>query len=178
VSTKRTFGPSLCSTCIVLGGKVVGDALGWGWRLLPKGLQYRLNPLNYQLYPRLASGFGNVGVKLRAPGDRRGELYRPFADSIQLNKELIEPMYRGNWNNGKWVSADKYPGGLAGAIRREIASGEYVGGVSHIEKGQQRLAQMKRILEDAYKDKMSLSDRDLKIVRSLHDDLQRALGGK
>lgn len=59
---------------------------------------------------------------------------RPFASNADLNRGLIEQMYRGDWVNGQWVSADQYAGGLAGAIRKQLSDGELVGGVDHLPK--------------------------------------------
>ncbi|MFN8444520.1 MAG: polymorphic toxin-type HINT domain-containing protein [Caldilineaceae bacterium] len=104
---------------------------------------------------------------------------RPFAQNTDLNKNIIEEMYRGNWVNGQWVSSDSLPGGLAGAIRRELANlGTLVGGKSHIPKGEQRLTNLKDILDTGMYKGQQLSQSDLDIVRGLHDDLLNALQGK
>jgi hypothetical protein len=71
---------------------------------------------------------------------------RPFAENDMLSSRLIEQLYRGDFTTGEWVSFDQYPGGLAGAIRREISKGELVGGTSHKLQGEERLQRMKEIL--------------------------------
>jgi len=76
---------------------------------------------------------------------------RPFADDQALNENMIEQMYRGEMKEGQWTSADEYPGGLAGAVRREVATGEKVGGKSHFDKGYDRLAGLKNILTIYFK---------------------------
>jgi hypothetical protein len=103
---------------------------------------------------------------------------RPFANNSTLNKNVIEQMYRGAWKNGQWEQADSIPGGLAGAIRRQLATGELVGGVDHLPKGLERLSQLKNILKTGKIDRQLLDDHDLGIVRGLHDDLQNSLQGK
>ena len=103
---------------------------------------------------------------------------RPFAESDVLNSNLIEQMYRGKWVDGRWVSYDQYPGGLAGAVRRQLKTGELVGGVDHSPKGWDRIRQMKEILRVGIIDGQVLSAHDIEIVRALHDDLLNALLGK
>lgn len=108
-----------------------------------------------------------------------GFLSRPFANNADLNKNMIEEMFRGKWVGGQWVSSDTLPGGLAGAIRRELANpGNLVGGRSHITKGQDRLNGLKRILENGQFNGQTLDQHDLDVVRSLHDDLLNALQGQ
>lgn len=63
-----------------------------------------------------------------------GILNRPFAHSKTFNTNVIEQMYRGKMVDGKWQSSDSVPGGLAGAMRRQLSKGVLVGGVDHLEK--------------------------------------------
>ena len=103
---------------------------------------------------------------------------RPFASNSTLNKNFIEEMYRGKWVNGQWVSTDEYLGGLAGAVRRQFATGELVGGRDHMRKGWERIRQMRDILKYGKFDNQLLSEADLKIVQALYEDLLLALNGK
>lgn len=100
---------------------------------------------------------------------------RPFADDEEINKNLIEQVFRGKWDGDEWKSSDNYLGGLAGSIRREISKGEFVGGKSHITKGLGRLKQIDRILADDRNGKKILSERDREIVRELRRDIKGAL---
>jgi hypothetical protein len=52
-----------------------------------------------------------------------GILNRPFAHSKTFNTNVIEQMYRGKMVDGKWQSSDSVPGGLAGAMRRQLSKG-------------------------------------------------------
>ncbi len=103
---------------------------------------------------------------------------RPFAQSATFNKNVIEQMYRGKRVNGQWQSSDMYPGGLAGAIRRQLSKGELVGGVDHLQKGIARLAQLKNIITRGKIGNEVLSTSDIKLARELHDDLLAALQTK
>jgi hypothetical protein len=103
---------------------------------------------------------------------------RPFAHNATFNRNIIEQMYRGRWVNDQWISSDKYPGGLAGAIRRQLSKGELVGGVDHLQKGLDRLTQLKNILAKGKIGTEVLDTSDLNIAKSLHDDLLSALQTK
>jgi hypothetical protein len=112
-----------------------------------------------------------------------GILNRPFAHSKTFNTNVIEQMYRGKMVDGKWQSSDSVPGGLAGAMRRQLSKGVLVGGVDHLEKAQGRLASLKLILKtkkigDGTQNGEALDAYDLKIAMDLHDDLQDALQTK
>jgi hypothetical protein len=103
---------------------------------------------------------------------------RPFAKSAVFNTNIIEQMYRGKWVNGQWQSSDTYAGGLAGAVRRELSKGELVGGVSHLPKGQERLANLKDVITKGKVGTDTLVPSDMDIARALHDDLLSALQTK
>lgn len=91
---------------------------------------------------------------------------------------MIEEMFRGKWIDGQWVSSDSLPGGLAGAIRRELANpGKSVGGKVHTTKGEDRLNGLKRILKNEKFKGQALDQHDMDIVRNLHDGLLNALQG-
>jgi len=103
---------------------------------------------------------------------------RPFAQNNALNENMIQEMFRGKWVDAQWLPDDGYQGGLAGAIRREIATGELVGGKSHLTKGIDRLNGLKRILTTGKFSGQDLVGSDLDLVRNLHDDLLNAMQGK
>ena len=63
-------------------------------------------------------------------------------------------------------------GGLADAVRHELATGQLVGGKSHILKARERMANLQNIIR-----RQNLSPRDLIIAQQLLDDLIDALGG-
>ncbi len=64
-------------------------------------------------------------------------------------------------------------GGLGDAIREEIATGQLVGGKSHIRKGKERLKNLENILSDE-----ALTKEEKKITEDLIEELRNALGGK
>jgi RHS repeat-associated protein len=68
---------------------------------------------------------------------------------------------------------DKIPGGTAGAIRYELSTGATVGGKTHVQKGIERVSQLKKLVHDP-----TLSPEDRKIAQQLLDDLQNALKTK
>jgi hypothetical protein len=103
---------------------------------------------------------------------------RPFAKSAAFNTNIIEQMYRGSWVGGQWQSSDGYPGGLAGAVRRQLSKGELVGGKDHLVKGQERLANLKDVITKGKVGSEALEPSDMSIARSLHDDLLSALQTK
>jgi hypothetical protein len=103
---------------------------------------------------------------------------RPFAKSAAFNTNIIEQMYRGSWVGGQWQSSDGYPGGLAGAVRRQLSKGELVGGKDHLVKGKERLANLKDVITKGKVGSEALDSSDLSIARSLHDDLLSALQTK
>ncbi len=78
-------------------------------------------------------------------------------------RSIIEELYRETANVGD--------GGTADAIRHELATGELVGGRSHIQKGRDRLRQIERIL------RRNPNHPDRELLEKLADDLRDALGG-
>lgn len=62
-------------------------------------------------------------------------------------------------------------GGTADAIREELATGNPVGGRSHIQKGRERLRQIERILQ------RNPNHPDRALLERLRDDLRDALEG-
>lgn len=78
-------------------------------------------------------------------------------------RSIIEELYRETANVGD--------GGTADAIRHELATGELVGGRSHIQKGKDRLRQIERIL------RRNPDHPDRELLERLADDLRDALGG-
>ena len=98
---------------------------------------------------------------------------RPFFASEKLTL-LMDYMFRGEWIGGKWVSLDKYAGGLAGAVRRQLATGELVGGADHLVKGRGMLKCLADIIRTgAYKGEV-LSQSDLDVIKILYRDLAKA----
>ena len=83
----------------------------------------------------------------------------------QKVKEAVNQIYRPNAQIGD--------GGLGDAIRHELATGDLVGGKSHIKKGQERLKNLENILKSE-----NLSPDEERMVRDLFDDLQKALKGE
>ena len=83
----------------------------------------------------------------------------------QKVKEAVNQIYRPNAQIGD--------GGLGDAIRHELATGDLVGGKSHIQKGQERLKNLENILKSE-----NLSADEERMVMDLIDDLQKALKGE
>ena len=80
-------------------------------------------------------------------------------------KNVIKELYRPGSSVGD--------GGTAAAIRLEKRTGIPVGGKSHIQKGQERMRNLERIINNP-----SISSKDKKVAQKLYDDLSKALGGK
>lgn len=84
------------------------------------------------------------------------------ATTDQVKGLLVEELYRSDRGIGD--------GGTADAIRHEPATGEKVGGKSHIKKGRERLKQIEKIL------KKDPNHPDRKLLEKLRDVLEDALG--
>lgn len=69
--------------------------------------------------------------------------------------------------------SDKIPGGTAGAIRSEKATGGLVGGKSHVIKGEQSIRRLERIIKQE-----PLNSSDRRIAEEVIRDLRDALAGK
>lgn len=76
---------------------------------------------------------------------------------------IVKELYRPNAAVGD--------GGTADAIRKQIATGELVGGRDHIRKGRERLRQIERILSK------NPNHPDRALLERLRNDLADALGG-
>lgn len=89
---------------------------------------------------------------------------RLLADaSTDVAKNIVKELYRPNAAVGD--------GGTADAIRKQIATGELVGGRDHIRKGRERLRQIERILSK------NPNHPDRALLERLRNDLADALGG-
>lgn len=95
--------------------------------------------------------------------DRQEPLSPPGRASTDEAIRLIGELYREGASVGD--------GGTADAIREELASGEEVGGKSHIRKGRERLRQIERIL------KRNPDHPDRYLLEELRDELRNALEG-
>lgn len=84
--------------------------------------------------------------------------------SNQKLKNAIDQIYRSGASVGD--------GGLADAIKHELATGQLVGGKSHIQKGIERAKNLENILV-----KENLSQADRGIAEKLLSDLKDALKG-
>ncbi len=95
-------------------------------------------------------------------------LLKPDVESTVLQNNLVNELFR---------DTDKYLGGTAGILRRgtpdEIAD--------HMIKAEERLGQMRKILETGMtgrgNNRVRLSENDLDIVRQIYDDLLDAYNG-
>lgn len=74
--------------------------------------------------------------------------------------------------NQLFRAGDQIAGGTVGAIRFERATGQLVGGVSHIQKGFERAANLERIIRT-----QDLSADDLRTAQRLLGDVNDALRG-
>lgn len=85
----------------------------------------------------------------------------------QVSNEKLKNVIKELYKPGSSVG----DGGTADAIRYEKKTGKLVGGKSHIQKGQERLKNLQRVM------KSDLNEVDKKIAKELYDDLNDALGG-
>ena len=76
---------------------------------------------------------------------------------------IVKELYRPNAETGDGETAD--------AIREQLRTGELIGGKDHIQKGRERLRQIKKILE------RNPNHPDRALLERLKDDLEDALGG-
>lgn len=83
--------------------------------------------------------------------------------STDVVKNIVIELYRSNAVVGD--------GGTADAIRKQIATGELVGGRDHVRKGRERLRQIERILSK------NLNHPNRALLEWLRSDLIDALGG-
>ncbi|MBQ9046677.1 MAG: hypothetical protein IJ120_02145 [Solobacterium sp.] len=93
-----------------------------------------------------------------------GRILYNMATNRNIKNVIIE-LYRPGAKVGN--------GSTAAAIKKEIRTGYLVGGRSHIRKGQERIRQLKKILDTQ---QLSVSDRI--IANKLLKDLKKALGEK
>ncbi len=93
--------------------------------------------------------------------------------AFQGNLDQITNIKLKNTADELFRDADKIPGGTAGAIRQELKTGEFIGGKSHILKGQQRVKNLEKVLREE-----DLSVQDRIVANQLLKDLQNALAGK
>lgn len=78
-------------------------------------------------------------------------------------RSIIKQLYRKGASVGD--------GGTADAIRKQLLTGELVGGKDHVRKGRERLRQIRRLLSKYP------NHPDRVLLEKLRDDLKRALGG-
>jgi hypothetical protein len=108
----------------------------------------------------MGGGRGFGGYSGTKGSNKRERLLQTVSNSKLKN--AVDQMYRPNATIGD--------GGLAAAIHHEKTTGELVGGRSHIQKGMERLKNLKNILV-----KENLNLRDTQIIKRLIDDLTQAL---
>lgn len=106
------------------------------------------------------SRFARTLASTRSIASARFAFGPPSATNARL-QGAIDQLFR---------SSDEIAGGTAAAIRHERATGELVGGVSHIQKGRERLTQLRRILQQE-----DLSRADRRTTQWLIRDLEGAL---
>jgi len=93
---------------------------------------------------------------------------RGFQKPVATNKELqgiVDKLYQ---------NTDTIPGGTAGAVRQELATGQQVAGHWHSQDAADTLNQLTNFL----KKNQGLSSYDQNLVKSLMQDLIDALAGK
>lgn len=78
-------------------------------------------------------------------------------------KKIVKELYRSNATVGD--------GGTADAIRKQLSTGELIGGKDHIQKGRERLKQIQKILS------RNPNHPDKLLLEQLRDDLMAALRG-
>ena len=99
-----------------------------------------------------------VARRLSAP---KGILTKPTADNPALRR-AIDSMYK---------PGDRIPGGSAGAVRYEDATGKPIKGKYHREKAENSLGRLRNIMR-----KQQLSPQDQKTAQLLIRDLEDAIG--
>jgi len=102
------------------------------------------------------------GVKQSAQTTTREQLLNTTQN--QKLRNAINEIYRPGATMGD--------GGLADAVRHELKTGEFVGGVSHIQKANERISNLTNIINT-----QNLNSTDLGIAQRLLEDLKRAVGG-
>ncbi len=95
---------------------------------------------------------------------RKGKILLSKTKDERL-KNVIKELYRPGSKIGD--------GGTAAAIKFEKKTGVPVGGKSHIQKGQERIKNLERIINNP-----NVSSKDKKVAQKLYNDLNKALGGK
>jgi hypothetical protein len=94
------------------------------------------------------------------PDKRTDEIQKPSADNPEL-KRVIRRLFQ---------PTDRYPGGTAGAIRHERATGDLLSPAGHEQKGREFVRWLEKILQ-----KQNLGPRDRATAEALRDDLVKAL---
>ncbi len=89
----------------------------------------------------------------------------PRLASAAQNPELKDIVAR------LYQTTDKIPGGTAGAIRDEVATGQYINQAGHFIKAAERITQLERLVNSG-----ALSGSDLMIAGHILNDLKNALG--
>ena len=106
-----------------------------------------------------ATQFGNATLQ---HGSSKREM---LMNTVQNNRLMnaVNEIYRQGATFGD--------GGLASAVRHELATGQLVGGRSHLLKASERISNLENIIRT-----QTLSQNDLDIARQLLNDLNNALG--
>jgi hypothetical protein len=89
---------------------------------------------------------------------------KPVASNKDLQK-IIDKLYQ---------DTDTMPGGTAGAVRNELATGKPTGGLWHSQKAQDTISELNNFL----KNNQGLSSYDQNLAKTLIQDLSNALSGK
>jgi len=87
----------------------------------------------------------------------------PTAEGPELQK-IIDQLYK---------PSDQFPGGTAGAVRKELAEGVEVGGTTHTIKALERAAQLEKGIANG-----KFSGKDLQLAKAIVQDLRNAVAGK
>ncbi len=86
-----------------------------------------------------------------------------MADSPELQK-IIDQLYK---------PTDSVPGGTAGAVRQELATGGEVGGKTHTIKALERATQLEKGINSG-----KSTGKDLQTAKAIVQDLRNAVAGK
>ena len=138
-----------------------------------RGFGYIVAPLPMAAADYLAGapGSGKVSMALAILPDAfaAGEI----AKIVQGLKPTAEGMELQAVINEVYDERDILPGGTAGAVRHELATGERVGGRLHSIKASNTVRWLNRLLSSG-----SLSPNDTAIARAIKADLMDALAGR
>ena len=114
-----------------------------------------------------SSQIGRVELQLEGAGNaatKFGSIPKPVVSDSKL-QDIMNQLYRPNASIGNGSTAD--------AIREQLSTGKLVGERDHIIKGQERVVNLTRWIQN----NPNASPSDMKAAQDVLNDLQKALNG-